>query len=183
MNMAKRRRNGRNVDRRMRELELRRQRNMQAAKRLLVVFIIVAIVAVAYVTFRGGNEGPASAEGLTVNSNGEVEIPLSDISGDARYYKYDASGVEVRFFALKGSDGNVRVAFDACDVCYENKRGYRQDGEDMVCNNCGNRYGSDGIGTKNLKGGCWPSYLPMKVEGGKVLIKAQDITAKRYMFD
>lgn len=182
--MAKRRRGTRSVDRRMRELELRRQRNMETAKKLMIVVVLVAIVVVAYLALRDDEgQGPATAEGLTVNSNGEVEIPLSEISGDASYYKYDASGVEVRFFALMGKDGDPRIAFDACDVCYENKRGYRQEGDDMVCNNCGNRYASAGIGTKNLQGGCWPSYLPMKLEGGKVLIKAQDITAKRYMFD
>ena len=99
------------------------------------------------------------------------------------YYSIDANGVEVRFFALRGNDGKIRVAMDACDVCYDAKKGYRQGGDDMVCNNCGNKYPSNGLGTENLKGGCWPSHLPMKVEDGIVKIKASDIKAKRFMFD
>ena len=183
MKMAKRRSKRSNAERRKREMELRKEKNIETARRLLAIVLIVAIVAVAYWIFGGGSSGPEPSEGLTVNANGQLEIPMSEISNSARYYSYEASGVDVRFFTLKGSDGKVRVAFDACDVCYDNKRGYRQDGKDMVCNNCGNHYSSDGIGTENLKGGCWPSYLPMEIEDDKVLIKASDLKAKRYMFD
>jgi hypothetical protein len=52
-----------------------------------------------------------------------------------------------------------------------------------MCINCGNKYPTDGIGTENKQGGCWPSYVPMKVEDGKVIIKASDLKAKAYMFD
>ena len=181
--MAKRRSRMSNAERRKRETELRRERNVETAKRLMAIVLVVAIIAVAYWTFGGGGTGPEVSEELTVNANGQLEIPASEVTKDATYYSYDADGVEVRFFALLGSDGKVRVAFDACDVCYENKRGYRQDGSDMVCNNCGNAYSSDGIGTKNLEGGCWPSYLPREIDDGNVLISASDLKAKRYMFD
>jgi uncharacterized membrane protein len=181
--MAKRRSRMSSAERRKQEMELRKEKNIQTAKLLVAIVLVVAIIAVAYWTFGGDVPGPAASEELTVNANGQLEIPVSEVSRDARYYSYDVHGVEVRFFAVIGSDGNIRVAFDACDVCYEDKQGYRQDGTDMVCNNCGNAYATDGIGTKNLEGGCWPSYLANEVEDGKILINASDLRAKRYMFD
>ncbi len=182
--MAKRRRAKSEAERRLRELELRREKNRETMKKLAMIIAIIAIVGVAWWIFGGaGNAGPQPTEGLVVNAEGNLEIPTSDVSDDARFYSIDADGVELRFFAVRGSDDKVRVAMDACDVCYDAKKGYRLEGNDMVCNNCGNRYSIDGIGTKNLKGGCWPSYVPVDIQDGLVKIKASDLKAKRYMFD
>jgi uncharacterized membrane protein len=167
----------------MRAREVQREKNMETAKKLMILVVIVAIVAVAWWIFGAGGGGPEPTSGLPVNAQGDVEISASDVTKTAQYYSIKDKGVELRFFALRGSDGEIRVAMDACDVCYDAKKGYRQDGEDMVCNNCGNRYATDGIGTKNLQGGCWPSYVPIDVENGKVVIKASELKAKRYMFD
>ena len=53
----------------------------------------------------------------------------------------------------------------------------------MVCNNCGNYYPISGLGTANLAGGgCWPGYLPSKVEGDYIVIQKSDLNAKKYMF-
>ena len=182
--MAKRRRKRTSDQRKERETQLRREQNTETMRGLLILVVIVAIVAVAWWTFGGGSDdGPEPMVGLTINAQGEVEIPASEVTENPRYYSIDADGVDVRFFAVRGSDGNVRIAMDACDVCYEAKKGYSQSGDDMVCNNCGNKYPTNGIGTENLKGGCWPSYVPMDIEDGMVTIKASDLKAKRYMFD
>ena len=82
-----------------------------------------------------------------------------------------------------GSDEKVRIAFDACDVCFAEKKGYRQNGDVMVCNNCGKQFHIDGIGTENVQGGCWPSYLPMTSTDGDVRIKISDVVSKKYMFE
>ena len=184
MKMAKRRRKRRSeADRRLREQELQREKTAATVKKMMILVVIVAIVAVAWWAFGGGSDsGYEPTSGLTINERNEVEILASEVTKDARYYSIDANGVEVRFFYLRAGDGKIRVAMDACDVCYDQKKGYRQDGNDMVCNNCGNRYPSDGLGTENIKGGCWPSYLPMNIVDGKVVIKASDIKAKRFMF-
>jgi uncharacterized membrane protein len=183
--MARRKRSKASVEKRERELEHKREVNAETMRRLLIVVIIVAIIAVAWWTFGGTDDGngPGPTEGLTVNSQGEVEIPESEVTKEARFYSIDADGVPVKFFAVRGSDGDIRVAMDACDVCYGHKKGYEQSGDDMVCINCGNKYPTDGIGTENKQGGCWPSYIPIKVEEGKVIIKESDLRAKAYMFD
>jgi len=114
--------------------------------------------------------------------DGIMELPVSEVGTSAKWYTYDSNGVNVRFFLAKGGDGKIHLAADACDVCYRFKRGYRQTGAVMTCNNCGQTFAINSIGTGNLSGGCWPSYIPMKIEGNNVIIKTTDLDGKRSMF-
>ena len=84
----------------------------------------------------------------TLSPQGDaVTIPLADVSdGKAHFYVVSAGGKEIKFFAVKSADGKVRTAFDACDVCFHEKKGYTQDKEFMICNNCGMRFHSSRIG-------------------------------------
>ena len=112
----------------------------------------------------------------------QIKIPTNGINGDASFYSYDYNGVKIKYFAVRGSDGEVRVAMNACDVCYHVKKGYIQDENEMRCINCGLKYSISGLGTTNLEGGCWPSYLPKTIEDDLVVINIDDLEAKRYMF-
>ena len=111
-----------------------------------------------------------------------IRIPLSDIGTCARFFSYDSNEVDIKFFAVLGSDGDVHIAFDACDVCYVEKKGYTQVDDVMQCNNCGNEFPINVIGTENPGDGCWPSYLPMRIDGDDVIIKISDLEEKRDMF-
>ncbi len=115
-------------------------------------------------------------------SQTEVSISMSDISTDAKFYSYDSDGTEIKYFAVEGSDGNVHVAFDACDVCYHAKQGYVQDDEVMECRNCGLTFPINDLGEKNTDGGCWPSRLLIIIEEGNVIINISDLDAKKFMF-
>jgi uncharacterized membrane protein len=155
-----------------------------------IVFIgVVAIVAIVYLGGCTGTTQNKNNSNTNTNSNSapqqnatEVQIPISDISTTAKFYSYDSSGVTVRYFAVKDKQGNVHVAFDACDVCYEAKKGYKQNGDLMQCLNCGKTFSITSIGTENTAGGCWPSFLPMNIDGNDVVIKTADLEAKSYMF-
>jgi ribosomal protein S27E len=114
--------------------------------------------------------------------DGIMEIPVSEVGTSAKWHTYNSNGVNVRFFLVKGGDGKIHLATDACDVCYREKRGYRQTGAVMTCNNCGQTFAINTIGTGNLSGGCWPSYIPMKIEGNNVTIKTSDLDGKRSLF-
>jgi len=111
-----------------------------------------------------------------------VRIPTSEVSSSAKWYTHDSNGVKVKFFLVKGTDGKIHLAADACDVCYRGKRGYRQSENVMTCNNCGQTFAINGIGTQNLSGGCWPSHIPMKIEGDSVVIERSNLDQKRLMF-
>ncbi|MYL83903.1 DUF2318 domain-containing protein [Desulfovibrio aerotolerans] len=109
-------------------------------------------------------------------SDGAVSLPLADLSdGKAHFYAVAAGGKEVRFFAVKTADGKVRTALDACDVCYPEKKGYRQEGDFMLCTNCGRRFHLTMVG--EVRGGCNPSPLASEVVGESVRIKLADIAA------
>ena len=181
--MAKRRRRHNKVSKREQEVQRRRE-SMDQMRRLIIPAALIIIIAFAVMLALrwDGGDGLQPTDPVNVNDNNQVEILSSEITSTARYYSYDAKGTEVRFFAVRGSDGNVRVALDACDVCYGANKGYVQSGNAMKCNNCGNEYDTDGIGTKNLQGGCWPSYIPIQEVDGKVMIKTQDLQAKAFMF-
>jgi uncharacterized membrane protein len=94
------------------------------------------------------------------------ESELSD--GKAHFHTAKIDGVSVSYFLLKTPDGVVRAAFNACDVCYPEKKGYRQEGDFMVCANCGKKFPLAKVG--EVKGGCNPAPLAHAEENGKVVI-------------
>jgi len=106
--------------------------------------------------------------------NGVVTISESDVSDtEAHYYYTVVDGKEIKFFLVRADDGIVRAAFDACDVCYPEKKGYRQEGNVMVCNNCGQKFDTSRI--NEIKGGCNPSPLHRNSDGKQITIKLDDI--------
>ena len=108
------------------------------AKPLLVVAVVALLALAAFFVFRGRGDRPAATAVNNPAAAGEIRIPLSELSGTAKFYDYVlADNKKMRFFALKSSDGVYRAALDACDTCYHAKKGYHQEGDDMVCNNCG----------------------------------------------
>jgi uncharacterized membrane protein len=113
----------------------------------------------------------------------EVKYPVSQFA-DGEAYKYmlkGPRGIVIRFFILKSSDGVIRAAFDACDVCWPANKGYTKAGDDMVCNNCGLKFPTAKI--NEVKGGCNPSPLKRKVKNGEVIINIKDILAGARYFD
>ena len=114
--------------------------------------------------------------------NGVVTIPLAKVRSDrARFYIYEADGKKVAFFLVQASDGTIRSAFDACDVCFMEKKGYEPQGDAMVCKNCNKRFAINRIGP-NAAGGCNPAHLPHREAGGNVVIKVEDLIGRGKVF-
>ncbi len=117
----------------------------------------------------------ARASGV-VETTDEVRIPLKSLDpGKAIFLKADIGGKEIHYFVLKSSDGVYRAAYDACDVCFRMNRGYRQEADLMVCNNCGQSFPSAKV--NEVKGGCNPSPLARTVDGQYLVIRKADLTA------
>ncbi len=112
--------------------------------------------------------------------DGSVYIPIKDVNdGKAHYFKTKADdGQMVDFFLVKSGDGVVRAAIDSCDVCYRSGKGYIQDGDVMVCTNCGRRFATDRI--NEVKGGCNPAPLKRTVDGDNLVISMDDINANAW---
>lgn len=106
--------------------------------------------------------------------NGAVRLPASTFDDhQAHFYTLMVQGRPVEFFVLKDKDGVVRAAFNACDVCFPAKKGYHQEGDEMVCNNCGRRFPINQIGL--IRGGCNPSPLTPTVDGSTVVIQESEL--------
>lgn len=91
--------------------------------------------------------------------------------GNAHFYNTTLpEGDKVYFFIVKSPDGKIRAAANACQVCGDALQGFRQEGEYMVCNTCGNRYPMNKIATE--KGGCNPAPInaDLKSIDGKIMI-------------
>lgn len=107
-------------------------------------------------------------------TTGTIAIDINTINdGKAHYFTYNGDNREIRFFVIKSSDGVIRAAFDACDVCFESKKGYSQEGQYMVCNNCGRKFHSNRINV--IKGGCNPAPLQRAEQGGNLVIRVKDV--------
>jgi uncharacterized membrane protein len=110
------------------------------------------------------------------SQDGLVKVAASDLAdGRAQFYVVQGMNKPVPFFLVKSSDGTVRAALDACDVCFAAKKGYHQEGDEMVCNNCGTRFPSVKINV--VRGGCNPVPLMRQVQEGTIVIKTTDIEA------
>ncbi len=161
--------------------------NTSSNQRHLVALIgVIAILSVAavYLIWSGGKGANALYRGhQTVSAPGQdVRIPIAEVSdGKARFYNYTLpDNQQISFFVVKSSDGIVRAAFNACDVCYEQRRGYHQEGDDMVCNNCRRHFPS--ISVNEIKGGCNPAPLQRTVEGDQLIIRASDLQQGAFYF-
>lgn len=151
-----------------------------ANKILAWAIVIIGIVVLGIVLFGG----KFSSTGNVVATGAEtISIPLSEVTEQATFYEQEIDGVKVKFFAVRASDGSIKTAFDACDVCFSEKKGYRQEGNYMVCNNCGNKYPISSLGTENLRGGgCWPGYLPSEVQGENIIIQRKHLVEGKQRF-
>jgi hypothetical protein len=136
------------------------------------------VAAVAVVLFlRGGGETRS-----VVASTDKVSYPVAIFDdGKAKFYQLKTDdGISIRFFALKSSDGVIRAAFDACDVCWKAGLGYYQEGDFMVCRNCGQRFAS--VKVNVVTGGCNPVALHREVVDGQLVIKVKDILEGKSFF-
>jgi uncharacterized membrane protein len=145
--------------------------------------VFLGLFLVALVTAAFGFAIPGVSKFEKVKPvNGVVTIPVAKVSdGSAHYYRLVDGGKDLNFFIVKGSDGVVHTAFDACDVCFKEKKGYVQAGDQMTCKNCNQKFAIARIGAAS-GGGCNPSHLPAKVDAKSVSIGVADLKAGARFF-
>jgi len=154
---------------------------------ILIVALLALAGVAAYAVMSSLGDQP-QATTVTGSSNksesaaADIRIPLADLGGGkAKFFDYTlADNRRVRFFAVKSPDGVYRAAMDACDTCFHAKQGYRQEGDEMVCNNCGLKFHSTLI--NEVSGGCNPVGLPRTIEGNQLVIKASELESRGRYF-
>ena len=168
------------------EMVLNTEKKSQSPLRTLMVIAVVVVAGLAFYLFQTGLDSKPQARTPSIQpevSATEVSFPVQAFSdGQAQYFQYPAgNGTSIRFFILKSSDGVIRAAFDACDVCWRAGKGYYQEGDFMVCRNCGRRFAS--VKVNEVKGGCNPAPLDRSVVGDKLVLRVSDILRGAKYFD
>jgi uncharacterized membrane protein len=118
---------------------------------------------------------------VVTDEGGVVRIPLPSVEdGNAHFFTFSSSGKVVSFFAMRAPDGSIHTAFDACVSCNHAKLGYRQEGDVVVCNNCGMGFKPTDIG--RVTGGCNPIPVNKSVDGQMLVLKTKDLEAGAQYF-
>jgi uncharacterized membrane protein len=111
-----------------------------------------------------------------------VKIPLKDVSdGLVHFFSFKSGGKNINFIVRMDGAGKLHTCFDACFTCYKFKKGYRVEGTDIVCNECGTKFRLADEVWKNV-GGCAPIALPSAINGDFILINVSDLKRGEKLF-
>ena len=113
---------------------------------MLVILTLAADFVYARVAAAPPRRRRCTAQG------GVVRIPTAAVSdGNMHFFRVDDGGTSLRFLVIHKPDGSWGTALDACMIC--GWAGYKQDGQNVVCRNCGSAIYVPTIGQA---GGCNP---------------------------
>jgi len=151
------------AERRMREWEFRRQRRWSFAAAILCVLVVLSLAA-EFVYNRATNAQEPARE--LVAQNNQVRISLGDLQDSSvHFYTADVNSTVIRFLVIHRGNGDYATALDACQIC--GTTGYRQEGQNVICRNCGATIYIPSIGES---GGCNPIPVKSQVENGEVIV-------------
>jgi high-affinity iron transporter len=155
------------AEKRMREWEYRRQRRWSFAAAILCSLVVVSLAA--EFDYARAMNAPSPGKMLAVENN-RVHIPLSELTDSSlHFYTADVNGTVIRFLVIHQTNGDYATALDACQIC--GRAGYRQEGQNIICRNCGASIYVPSIGDH---GGCNPIPVKSSVAEGEVIV---DLTA------
>jgi uncharacterized membrane protein len=137
--------------------------------------IVGAIVLLAAALIGWGmNRNAAGDVPMVKATGGVISLPVAHVNdGIAHFYRYQSGTTSMAFFVVRGSDGKIRAALDTCDACYAAKKGYRQQGDVMVCNNCEQQFLT--VKINEVSGGCNPVAIPVQHSGDHLIIASADL--------
>jgi uncharacterized membrane protein len=136
--------------------------NKSNSKTKKILILSVAIISVLVIAFtiklpdQSKIDNPKDSISITeavIDSN--IVIPVREITETAKFYPAKINGTKLEILAVKAPDGSIRTAFNTCQVCYSSGNGYYvQEGDVLVCQNCGNRFAMNDV--EVTRGGCNP---------------------------
>lgn len=153
---------------------------------LLAAVVIVAAAAVMIVPkLLPGESVQADGAAADLSADGSaVVIDTAAVSETAMFIDYDAGGTTVELFAVRASDGSVRLALNTCQVCNGSPYAYFvQTGNVFICQNCRNRFSSSQVGL--VSGGCNPVPITgadYTAEDGTILVSTAFLDANAVRF-
>lgn len=164
------------------------------SKNSIFMILVVVLAAIAVYTTINNNQKqqvssadtakPAVTQTADIPTNVDLKILKSEITEEAKFFPYKAGDTYMEVLAVKATDGSIRTALNTCQVCFNSGRGYyEQQGNKLICQNCGNVFGVDDI--EVVKGGCNP--VPIMKEnktddGEYISVKKEFLEASKDFF-
>ena len=141
---------------------------------LVLIPLFMGAVLVADLAWDGGLGGKRF-ERVGPDPQGQVRLRVGDLgAGDIRFYRFlNAGNQEIKFFVARDRNSDLQVAFDANEICYKSKRGYKPSGDWVVCNKCDKSFRIEEINAGG--GGCKPVPVKFAQVGDEVLLEEGDI--------
>lgn len=140
---------------------------------------VIAVVAIGLAANFGLGGGKGSANNTPVTNGGNLTITKANITEKATFFPYQAGNTKMEVVAVKAPDGTIRTAFNTCQVCFDSGKGYYvQEGDELVCQNCGNRFKISDV--EIVKGGCnpVPIFKENKQEDATNIVLAADFMSQ-----
>ncbi|MFH1598516.1 MAG: Fe-S-containing protein [Patescibacteria group bacterium] len=189
--------------------EAKQKKQMFTPKRLIIAGVTLVVLVSGYWLFSSGqgdsNQSKSSAAQNVNNVKGsqatqpdftgeqgekvtlenkQVSVTASTLDdGKAHFYNVEMPSEKiVYFFVVKDKNGIYRAAANACQVCFDTRMGFYQQGDNMICKTCGNQYPLTKIASE--KGGCNPGPINpnLQVVNGKLAIDQSDIEQVAELF-
>lgn len=149
------------------------RRRFRPVHGILAVVVFASLFIVADYALEGGLE--RGYERVRPDERGEVRLDVGDLEpGEVDFYRFlNAGNQEVKFFLGRDSGGTIQAGFDANQICYKRKRGYKHQDDWLVCRVCDKAFPL--AETNAGGGGCRPVPLEHRVVGDQVVLAEQSI--------
>jgi len=143
--------------------------------------LYICFLAVFMVFFMGCNSGMPSHPEVRAEGE-EVRIPVKEVDdGRVHFFTFRGGRKQVNFFIRMDGTGRLHAHFDACYTCYKYRKGYRTEGTEIVCNECGEKFRLAEEVWHDV-GGCVPVDLPHTTGNGMIIIKVKDLERGEKLF-
>lgn len=144
-------------------------------------FVLISILLLGLMT---GCTKKIENHFITVEADDdEIIINTEDVDSNITFVNYEVDGIIIQFIVVRGEEGNIRIAFNTCQVCNPSPNAYFvQKGNYIECQNCGSKFKIDDIGIK--KGGCNPTPVEQKKElEGKIILSKDYVESFKSKFE
>ncbi|MDF2541206.1 MAG: uncharacterized protein K0S47_924 [Herbinix sp.] len=167
-----------------------KKQNNQTSKKsnmvkILTIAVPVILLLLVYATWNKDDAATNTNTEKEVVKDADLVIPIDEVTDTATFYPVEIDGTKMEVIAVVAPDKSVRTAFNTCQVCYSSGRGYYvQEGDSLVCQNCGNRFGMNDV--EVTKGGCNPVPITPEyktVDDTNITISKDFLTEAKVIFE
>ena len=142
---------------------------MKKFLKIIVVSLLVLVLSACSSRF---DNLDVTHDSQTIAAGGSLDIPVDKVTENANFFPVVVDGTRMEVLAVK-VDGEVRTAFNTCQICNGQPRAYFvQDRRMIQCLACGNKYQLDIVEVDS--GGCSP--IPIKGDSKTVTADAVSIS-------